>query len=320
MARSLPIALRTDPETGLPIAPTSAEWAALTPTQQDDVFWALFDALNAYEELLPPEGSPHSGAQRDAINRMEMDFRRMNRGIFLAVNMMVQYAGERPFAPDLLAVCDVPLHDRNGWIVEREGKGPDFVLEVLFSGDRKKDLKDNVVWFARLGIPEYFVFDGARRQVLGYRLESADARQYSRIVPQFGRLPSAVLGIELAVVEGRLRFFRGNAELASPLEEVELLGRIVAEQEERLGAEAARAEAEAARAEAEAARAEAEAARAEAAVRALQTALLQLAASRGLAVTGDAERTVRACHDADQLARWLGRAATAATFDEVFAG
>src|SRR5206468_6940193 len=69
-------------------------------------------------------------------------------------------------------VCSSDLAD--------EGKGLDFVLEVLHRGDRKKDLVENVERYARLRIPEYFIYDRARQQINGYRL--AGAKRYQRIV------------------------------------------------------------------------------------------------------------------------------------------
>ncbi|WP_437947803.1 Uma2 family endonuclease [Sorangium sp. So ce296] len=61
--------------------------------------------------------------------------------------------------------------------------------------------------YARLGIPEYFVYDRLRQQVHGYRLPAPDAPRYQRIVPQMGRYSSAVLGLDLAVSGGKLQFF-----------------------------------------------------------------------------------------------------------------
>ncbi len=43
---------------------------------------------------------------------------------------------------------------------------------------------DNVERYARLGIPEYFVYDRKRQDLRGYRLPSPEARRYQRIVPQ----------------------------------------------------------------------------------------------------------------------------------------
>ncbi len=59
-----------------------------------------------------------------------------------------------------------------------EGRGPDFILEVLHLGDRKKDLVKNVERYARLGVEEYFVYDrsgcrGRRRR----RLSTTSSRR-----------------------------------------------------------------------------------------------------------------------------------------------
>jgi Uma2 family endonuclease len=85
------------------------------------------------------------------------------------------------FAPDLIAVLDVESHRRSSWIVNRERRGIDFVLEVTLAGDRKKDLETNVKRYARLGIPEYFILDLKLRRIVGYRAGSAGV--YESIVP-----------------------------------------------------------------------------------------------------------------------------------------
>jgi hypothetical protein len=152
----------------------------------------------------------------------------------------------------------VPVHDRSKWVVSAEGKGLEWILEVHVGGDRKKDAELNVARYARLGIPEYFIYDRARPQLLGYRLPAEGARSYARIVPQAGRYPSEILGLDLALEDGSLRFFHANAKLLSPTE-------LAARVEQRLADVAAERDAEAERAraaEVELARLEAELARA----------------------------------------------------------
>ena len=115
------------------------------------------------------------------------------------------------FAPDVIAVLDVDPHPRQRWVVLHEGKGLDFALEITLAGDRKKDLEDNVVRYAALGIPEYFVLDLKLNRILGYRLSAG--RGYEPIVPQAGRWASRILGLDLALELGRVRFFAGSAPL-----------------------------------------------------------------------------------------------------------
>lgn len=135
----------------------------------------------------------------------------------------------------------------SSWHVEREGRGIDLAVEVLFHGDQKKDLRANVERYARLGIPEYFVFDGKRSRISAWRLSPGQAR-YAPIVPQYGAYPSQVLGVEFPVVEGRLRLFQDGLEVASAEDEIGRLVRLVNERERTLAAEAERAAAESERA------------------------------------------------------------------------
>ena len=153
-----------------------------------------------------------------------------------------------------------------------EGRGLDFVLEVHYGGRRRKDAEVNVARYARLRIPEYFMFDARRVVLHGWRLESPTDRQYTRIIPQNGRWPVRSLGMELGLRDGQPRWYDGvgivpltlelNAELSLSLNDA--LERAQQAEAERDAAEAERAEAEA-RAAAESERAAAESERAAAA-------------------------------------------------------
>jgi Uma2 family endonuclease len=99
-------------------------------------------------------------------------------------------------------------------VVVDEGKGPDFVLEVLHDGDRKKDLVGNVERYARLGIHESFVYDRRRQKLHGWHLPRGGAFTYQCTEQRgVGHLPSQVLGVDLAILENNLRFLVGEATL-----------------------------------------------------------------------------------------------------------
>ena len=114
-------------------------------------------------------------------------------------------------------------------MVSAEGKGLDWVLEVHVGGDRKKDGALNVMRYGRLGIPEYFLYDRARNQLMAYRLASPDERVYTPIVPNHGVYESRVLGLDIRVHKDRLRFYEGTTLL---LESDELVARLQAEADE----------------------------------------------------------------------------------------
>ena len=81
------------------------------------------------------------------------------------------------------------------------------MLEVHVGGDRKKDAEFNVVRYARLGIPEHFLYDRARNRLVAYRLASPEARTYTPIVPNHGMYESQVLGLDVQIDKDRLRFY-----------------------------------------------------------------------------------------------------------------
>jgi hypothetical protein len=186
----------------------------------------------------------------------------MGRRVYLSSELPVYYPGERVFAPDVLAVLDVGDHERLHWSVSREGRGLDFVLEVHLSGDARKDNERNVERYARLGIPEYFIFDRGRLHVRGYRL-APGGTTYQPIVPQGGHYHSSVLGLELAIQDERLRFLIGGAPLAEADELIGKLEKMVDSLISERDEERNRAERERTRADEEKSRADEEKSRAD---------------------------------------------------------
>jgi Uma2 family endonuclease len=219
------VALRTSPA-GFPMAPSVEEWEALSPAERAAVAAALPGEVTD-AEMSPPEGDLHFRAKTGALDVLRGYFARQRRRIYLAAELPIYYPGEPRFAPDLLAVLDRDDVARNKWVVSAEGKGLDWVLEVHVGGDRKKDAERNVARYARLGIPEYFLYDRARNQLAAYRLASfdarTDARTYTAIVPNHGFYESRVLGLDVQVDKDRLRFYAGTAML---LESEEFIGRL----------------------------------------------------------------------------------------------
>ncbi|HEY3233937.1 MAG TPA: Uma2 family endonuclease [Polyangiaceae bacterium] len=233
-----------------PRAPSMEMWERLPPSERRRIIAALPSEL----ELAPPEGDPHRLPKQRALGALDAFFRSTGRRVYLSSELPVYYPGERVIAPDLIAVLDVESHERDRWVVAAEGKGIDLAVEVTYEGSRKKDLEENVIRFARLGIPEYFVFDRRDRRLYGWRLQPGNS-SYVPIVPQQGRWASSVLGLELAVEDDRFRFFAGSALV---LEADELLARansLVDDLQNRLDESQRRVEEEARRAEEEARRA-----------------------------------------------------------------
>jgi Uma2 family endonuclease len=217
------LALRTSPA-GFPMAPSVEEWEALSPAERTVVAASLPGELTD-AEMSPPEGDLHFKAKTGALGALRGYFAGQRRRIYLAAELPVYYPAEPRFAPDLLVVLDSDDVARNKWVVSAEGKGLDWVLEVHVGGDRKKDAEFNVARYARLGIPEYFLYDRARNQLAAYRLASPDVRVYTAILPNHGVYESHVLGLDIQVEQDRLRFYAGTALL---LESEEFIVRLQA--------------------------------------------------------------------------------------------
>lgn len=249
----------------LQVTPTAAAWAAMSQEERDEFVLGVLAATSTPEHYMM-EGRPHRRAKGQALDELALHFSRGGRTVYLADEMAVLYPGELPFTPDIMAVegfAQPPDDERMAWVVEDEGRGLDFVLEVLHRGDRAKDLERNVERFARLGIREYFVYDRANFKIHGFVLASPRARVYQPLKPRLGRFTSRVLDLDLAVVDQRLRFFAGFTEVVGSAELLDRLGTMLKDVEARVTAAEARAEEETARAEEEAARADAEAERAD---------------------------------------------------------
>ena len=296
------------------LAPTVEAWRAMTPAERERFLERVLDALSDPLAAMS-EGRPHKKAKSRALDRLGLHFNTVGRAVYLAEEMAVVYPGEEPFSPDVLAVLDVvePEDDaRMAWVVADEGKGIDLALEVLHRGDRKKDLVTNVERYAALGIGEYFVYDRAEQRLHGFRLLRGASR-YQRLVPQVGRISSTVLGLDLAVFGGTLRFYVGEAELPGTSD---LIGRLHDMVNELIG----KADQATTRAEQVAAELAEANTRAEQVVRGLRATVLALLEARGLPCPEEARARVAACDDPATLQRWILRAATASSAEDAISG
>ena len=284
----------------VPSGPSVEDWRAMSEAERQLFYGQIFAALNGPVEAMG-EGRPHRHVKSEAFDALTRHFKTTGRQIYVADDLAVVYPGEPSFGPDLLAVLDVaqpdPAQDeRMAWVVTEEGKGPDFILEVLHQGNRNKDLVKNVATFARLGIREYFIYDRLNYKLYGYRL-AAPGAPYRELRPRLGRLNSEVLSLDLALVERRLRFFCGMGELMNSEEFIERLSKMMDSIEVR----AQHAEAQAQHAEAQAQHAEAQA------LAGIRQAVLDLAEAYGLEVSAERLQQIHSASaaEADVLRRAL---------------
>jgi len=160
-------------------------------------------------------------------------------------NIFVYYLNElgklKRISPDVLVARDIAPEERRVYAVEREGKGPDVVIEFTSKQTKKNDLGKKRRIYAWLEVKEYFLFDPLgeylKPRFQGFRLIGGE------YVPMHtaaeSRLHSEVLGLDLVVEKNNLRFYdpRTRERLRTHREA----------EAERRQAEAARRQAEAAR-------------------------------------------------------------------------
>lgn len=295
------------------VFPDTATWRALDADAREAVIDRILAALAEYQELMA-EGVRHVRSKVGIAAELDGHFRRAGRQVFVASELGVFYPGEPLIAPDVLAVLDCdPDLEPDSWVVDDQGRGIDLVIEVRNRGKAHKDMVDAVRDYARRRIPEYFAFDCRQGHLRGWRLGSPDAQSYQPIVPQGGYLPSRVLGLDLAVIGKRLRFFANGAAIPDA---AELIARIqaVADQQQLERDEATRERDEAARERDEAARERDDALdQLGAAQAALIQGILALCAARDLPLDADQQARIVAEGEVATLSRWLSRAATAST-------
>jgi Uma2 family endonuclease len=303
-----------------PIAPTAEVWRAMNDEQRNAF---LVRCIEHFEEvaLTMGEGRPHSSAKSRVLDLLRRHHQQTRRLIYVAPELAVLYPGERVINPDIIAVLGVedPGEDdrRSCWSVVDEGKGVDLVIEVLHRGEARKDLVGNVERYARLGIQEYFVYDRRTERVVGWRL-APNSRSYGALIARAGRLRSTVLELDLAVVDSRLRFFSGNAELVDSDGLIASLSKMVDDNVTVFeAAEAARERAEKERDDALLQRDDALLQRDDARATALRDAIRTVLRGRALQLSESHETKLKTAREED-LDRILRAAITASSADGVF--
>ncbi len=186
---------------------------------------------------------------------------------YLSGDILTYYTEGNPrdvVAPDVLVSFGIGNKNRHTYKVWEEGKAPDFVMEFSSKTTYQKDLTDKMDLYARLGIPNYILYDAEAlylpSPLMGFRLVEG---VYVPIQPGVdGGIHSDVLGLDFHIQERRLAVYDPVSEewLQTPAETAEMRA---AAAEMRAEMQAARAETAEMRAEMQAARAENAEARAE---------------------------------------------------------
>ena len=143
---------------------------------------------------------------------------------FVAMNLALYFTAGKPsdmVAPDILVSHGVPDHDRDSYNLWVEGKAPDFALEVSGENSFRHDLGPKMGIYARLGVPEYCVYDPRGGLYLPrlqlFRLAGEEAGAYERVKGREDAdgslaVPSESLGLELRFEDDSLRLWDPAAQ------------------------------------------------------------------------------------------------------------
>jgi len=222
------------------------------------------------------ETDMHRKLMTNIIEMLENHFR-SRPDAYVSGNLLLYYEEDNPkksVAPDVFVVMGVEKKGRRTYFLWEEGKGPDFVLELVSKKTYKRDLGEKKDLYASvLGVKEYYLFDPdgmyLQPSLQGYQLVGDT---YRPIQPFDERLPSDVLGLELEDVAGELRLYNPSTGrwLLKPAEESEARKQAEAKAQQEFLARQ-RAETRTNQAEARAIQAESELARLQALLEQLRT-------------------------------------------------
>ncbi|MCF2148453.1 Uma2 family endonuclease [Desmonostoc muscorum LEGE 12446] len=167
--------------------------------------------------------------------------------VYVAGNLFIYYEKGNPesvVAPDVFVVFGVENRDRGSYKTwEENDKTPDFVLEITSKTTRSKDQGAKKGIYAFLGVREYFQYDPTgdylNPQLQGLRLveDNYFPVPTNSLSNDTVSLPSEVLGLELRLQEGKLRFYNPATDQILLTHEEEVAVRQAAEEKaQRLAA------------------------------------------------------------------------------------
>jgi Uma2 family endonuclease len=164
------------------------------------------------------------------IKRLERFF--ASQRVYVSGNLLIYYQEGDPrkcIAPDAFVVKNCKPGRRETFLIWREGRIPNFVLETTSKKTRREDKGKKTTIYAQLGVPEYFLYDPRgdwlKPSLQGYQLVNG---VYEPIPAENGgSIASRELGIGFALEEGALAMFDAQTgerllsqeERASVLEE-----------------------------------------------------------------------------------------------------
>ena len=172
-------------------------------------------------------------AMIDAISSLREWFD-TREDVYVGGDMLMYYRmndNETRVAPDVFVVLGVASREkRRNWIVWREGRPPDFVMEVASGSTWRHDMRRKRDIYAEMEVAEYWRFDPVGSYLpatlIGECLAGGEYREIALETDADGILRghSAVLGLDLCVLpDGNLHLYdpAGEQWLLTPHEQAQ---------------------------------------------------------------------------------------------------
>ena len=184
--------------------------------ENEEQLYAMIDAITTLREWYASQEDVHVGGDL-------LIYYRMNDN-------------ETRVAPDVFVVFGSDKALRLSWIVWREGKAPDIVMELASGSTWRRDMREKRDIYAGMGVTEYWRFDPTSTYfsppLIGETLVNGEYTRIELISDREGihRGHSAVLGLDVcALPDGSMRFYdpvseqwlRTHAESEAALREAE---------------------------------------------------------------------------------------------------
>ncbi|MDE0659567.1 MAG: Uma2 family endonuclease [Gammaproteobacteria bacterium] len=202
----------------------------MQPGSTCDPRWrAQLEALLALDERSLPSSDDEPMADSDtqlwpltySIHAIAARFA-AREDVYVSGDLFVHYVARREagmpvhgqIAPDVLVVFGVEDRVRDSYVVWREGKPPDFVMEISSNRSWRRDRTEKRTIYEAMGVKEYFIYDPREKfrppRLIGLRLQQSRYREIPLEPMPNGKrgLRSTTLGLYARVDGGgRLRWF-----------------------------------------------------------------------------------------------------------------
>ena len=193
-----------------------------------DIPYAPTDTADLYPET---DGKPMAASDFHLeiliwlLQTLEAHFAQMP-DVYVSGDILTYYTEGNPravVAPDVLVAFGIGRKRRHTYKVWEEGKVPDFVMEFSSKTTYQNDLKDKMVLYAALGIPNYLLYDAEAlylpSPLMGFQLVKG---VYVPVPPGVdGGIHSDVLGLDFHIRKRRLAVYDPVSEqwLQTPAEQ-----------------------------------------------------------------------------------------------------